>query len=170
MKRKIIMLLSIVFILILIIIITINFPIIQGKLYTGDHIKISLTINYNNQKLNLNNLNVTCTYQEKEDCKVTSNNGNYSIKGGEYGKYVFTIMIPKEHLVNYTDDLIIHLNYINTNNWYILNSDCTINLNHDNNILSGDFIVHTKYNDGTVQNDQKEIELTDGIINIDWGI
>jgi len=171
-KHKNIMIIPIVlvFIIIIIVIIVNNLPIIQGKLYTGDRIKINLVVNYNGQKLSLDNLNATCIYQKKDNQIVKSNNGNYSTKGGGYGKYVFRIIIPEKYIDGYENDITIDLNYINTNNWYISNNDCIVNLINNNDILSGDFTVNTKYNDGTIEEHQSEIELIDNVININWGM
>ncbi len=169
-KQKGIMIIPIISIFVIIIIIINNLPIIQDKLYTGDRIKINLAVNYNGQKISLDNINATCIYQEKNNYIVKSNNGNYSTKGGDYGKYVFRLIIPKKCIDGYENDITIDLNYINTNNWYISNSDCTVNLIYNNNILSGDFTVNTKYNHGTFEEHQSKIELIDNVININWGM
>lgn len=170
-KYKVILIVSIIVIFTLVIIIySIGIPRIKGHLYRGDHITINLTVNLDGSAISLNNLNATCIYDNKAENTVNSLDGTYKTKGGRYGNYSFEIIIPKDRLIGYDNDMIIKLDYLNTNNWFISKSDCTIDLYTSENDISGRSFVRVKHNDGTSNEYNKDIELNNNAININWGL
>jgi len=169
-KRKIILILLFVFIIIGIgLSIMIQTPIGQRYFFKGNRITVNLKVFVDDKELSLDQLFVTCTFENK-DCDVTSDSGTFHTAGGNYGLYKFTVTIPKERLDEYGDDILLNLNYLNANNWYISNSDCVIYLKTDNNMLTGKTEVTVKYNDNTSQNYIKDVKSLDNSVNINWGI
>ena len=169
-KRKIILILLFVFIIIGIgLSIMIQTPIGQRYFFKGNRITVNLKVFVDDKELSLDQLVVTCNF-EKKACDVTSDNKTFHTAGGKYGLYEFTVTIPKERLDEYGKDILLNLNYLNANNWYISNSDCVIYLKTDNNMLTGKTEVTVKYNDNTSQNYIKDVKSLDNSVNINWGI
>ena len=145
-------------------------PRVQSYFYKGNCITINLKIFVNDKEISLDNLIAKDSFENK-DCQVTSKNGTFTMAGGKYGLYKVTLTIPKERLDEYGSDILLNLNYLNANDWYISNSDCVISLKTDsNNVLSGKTEVNVKYNDNTSQNHKKGIESLDDLINVNWGL
>ncbi|SEW26783.1 hypothetical protein [[Clostridium] fimetarium] len=169
-KRKIILIILFAFIIIGIgLSIMIQTPIGQKYFFKGNRITVDLKVFVDDKELSLDQLVATCTF-EKKDCDITSDNGTFHTAGGNYGLYKFTVTIPKERLDEYGKDILLKLNYLNANNWYISNSDCVIYLKTDNNTLTGKTEVTVKYNDNTSQNYIKDVKSLDNSIDINWGL
>lgn len=160
------------FVLLLIIVIfIIKIPRLVGNLFNGNHITINLVVSLDEKEISLDNLKANCIYERKDNCIVKSDNGSYKTIGGEYGLYEFEIVIPSERLEGYTKDIILNLNYLNTNNWYISDSDCKVVLTTDeNDVISSTFTVKTKYNDKTSKEYKDNAEVIDNIIDINFGL
>ena len=158
-------------ILFVVIFFIINYPRIKGHFYTGERINVNLKVISNGHEVPLNDLVATGTYDYNNDFDVVSENGVYKALGGEHGHYQFEIVIPKERLSEYDHDLIVQLNYINTNNWYISKKRCVINLDFDENgFTSGNSSVYISYNDRTSSEYKDKIKFNDNIISVDWGL
>jgi len=169
-KRKIILIILFVFIIIGIgFCIMIQTPIGQRYFFKGNRITVNLKVFVDDKELSLDQLFATCTFENK-DCDVTSDSGTFHTAGGNYGLYKFTVTIPKERLDEYGDDILLNLNYLNANNWYISNSDCVIYLKTDNNTLTGKTEVTVKYNDNTSQNYINDVKSLDNSVDINWGL
>ncbi|SEW22620.1 hypothetical protein [[Clostridium] fimetarium] len=147
----------------------IKMPRVQSYFFNGNRTTINVKIFIDDKELSLDNLIASCIF-EKKDCEVNSKNGTFTTAGGNYGMYKFTITIPQERLNEYGKDILLNLNYLNANDWYISNSDCVIYLKTDNDILSGKTEVNVKYNDHTSQNYKNDIKSLENVININWGI
>ena len=169
-KRKIILILLFVFIIIGIgLSIMIQTPIGQRYFFKGNRITVNLKVFVDDKELSLDQLFVTCTFENK-DCDVTSDSGTFHTASGNYGLYKFTVTIPKERLDEYGDDILLNLNYLNANNWYISNSDCVISIKTDNNTLSGKAGVTVKYNNNAPKSYINDIKSIDNSIDINCGI
>ena len=170
-KYKVILIVSIIVLIILVVIIySIGIPRIKGHLYGGDHITINLTVKLDGAPISLEGLNATCIYDNKTDNTVNSLDGTYKTQGGKYGSYSFEVTIPKDRLNDFDNDMIIKLNFLNANNWYISQSNCAIDLYASKNIISGSSNVIVKYSDGTSNEYNQEVELNNNAININWGL
>jgi len=168
-RRILLILLFVVIILGIGVFIIINTPIEQKYFFKGNRITVNLKIFVDDKEISLDNLLATCTF-EKKGCDVSSQSGTFKTAGGDYGLYKFTITIPKEQLNEYGNDILLNLNYLNSNNWYISNSDCVIHLKTDNNIISGESEVTVQYNDNTSQDYKKDIKSINDSIDINWGL
>lgn len=148
----------------------INNPRIRGHFYTGDRITINLKVISNGHEIALNDLVVTGVYNDK-NLDVTSENGVYKTSGGNHGEYNFQLIIPKERINEYENDITLQLNYINANNWYISNSDCIVELDlNENGLISAEYSVYVLYNDNSSSEYKRNVEPNNNIINIYWGL
>lgn len=168
-KHKILMIISFIFIIGISLIYFKFGPMIKGKLYNGNRITLNVSIYVNDKELELQNVSAECSF-ENEVCNIKSENGKFQTKGGKYGEYCFKITIPSIERNTLTDDLILNLNFLNSNDWYISKSDCCIYLYTDNNSLSGNATINTKYNDNTVKTNVFDIDETTGDISLHWGL
>ena len=168
-KKKLILILIGLLTVISCIVVIIKFPAIQGKLSSNDHIKLKIRLLFDGKIVEVENKYITCVYETGEVCTVNGNEEIYSVKGGRYGQYKFQISVPGESLQGYDEDVIIHLNYMNANDWYISDSDCTIALSKQNGGLYGTVNINTKYNDGnSIVYDDTQV-LQDNTLEINWG-
>ena len=170
-KYKAILIVSIiVFLALAITIYCLGIPRIKGHLYGGDHITIDLSVNLDGSAISLNNLKATCIYDNKVDNSVSSTDGTYKTKGGKYGSYSFEVIIPKDRLNGFDNDMLIKLDYLNANKWYISESNCVIDLYRSENDVNVSSYVIVRYNDGTSNEYNKDTVLNNDSININWGL
>lgn len=145
-------------------------PVINGKFYSGNRITVSLSIFLDDRELSLDNRNASCTY-ENETCSLKMENGTLQTKGGHYGEYCFKIIIPAGQLGEHANNLILNLNYLNANDWYISKSDCIIRLyTKEDNTISGNAVINTKYNDNSSKVNKYDINESVGEISLNWGL
>lgn len=164
---------SIVIILVILVIFCVLysvFPIIYGKLYSGNHIKIDLSIYYEGNQINIDDLEVKCVNPQNQVSQIEKDGSEYSVKGGTYGKYTFILTIPGTCIENGEEDIIIELQYLNSNDWYISDSKCMIDIRNVNGLVSCNCKINTKYNDGTTADYSEEKETENGNVKFSWGI
>lgn len=95
------------------------FTIIYGKLYSGNHIGINISIYYEGKQISLDDLEIKCVNPQNQVEQIEKDNSGYSVKGGKYGRYIFTVTIPSVYVEAGEEDTIIALQYLNLNDWYI---------------------------------------------------
>lgn len=162
-KKKIIIILLAFIMVAVMIICFINskaFQRIYGKLYTGNHINLDLSIYYDGKLINADDMEIVCVNPENDVEKIDKNGSKYSVKGGKYGKYIFTVTIE--------DDFVIELHFLNMNDWYISNSICNIEVKNVDGLLNCDCRIKTEYNDGTTVNSTKQKPLENGKVVFLW--
>lgn len=135
-------------------------------------ITLHLSVYFNGQEVSLKNLDAACIYEEDKACEVISDNGVYKTNGGAYGRYAFEVVIPGERLTGYDKDIILHLNYINTNWRYISKSDCIVDITSKNEdrVLVNYKISWRYFGDRNLLQDEDETELDKDTIDIQWGV
>lgn len=143
-----------------------TFEKIYGKLYTGDHIELDLSIYYEGELITSDNIEITCINPEGKNEQIDKEDLKYSIKGGEYGKYIFTVTIEDK----VQGDVVLELQFLNANDWYISNSNCIIEIQNDNGILNCNYKISTEYNDDTSSELSGEKQIEAGKVEISWGI
>ncbi|GMQ57197.1 hypothetical protein AN1V17_15920 [Vallitalea sediminicola] len=143
---------------------------IQSYIFGKDRITIHLKVILNGEEISLDTLSANCTF-ENRNCTVNSKTGTYTTKGGKHGQYSFNIIIPLERL-SYKSDVILNLNYINANSWYVSESNCIVYLhtNENGNISADKAIISVKHNEKTSQNYIQNIEFVNSCLEINWGI
>ncbi len=170
MKSKKILVLISLLVIISVVVLIVKLPIVQGKLNLSDAIKLKIKLSYNDSDIEVDAGNFMCTYEDGKACNVNYNEGVFSVKGGEYGCYRFYVTVPKGRLNGYDNDLVICLNFMNLNDWYISDSDCRIALTEGNNNLYGKVKINTAYNDGTATVYDEELEVTNNVLEVHWGM
>lgn len=170
-NKKFILTVVSLIIIIFICFLIIDSPRIQGHIYSKDRITINLTVMLDGKKISLYGLNADC-FHESEKCSVVSENGTYKTRGGNYGSYAFRIIIPSDRLDQYEDNITFNLDFHNTNNWYISNSNCTVYLstNENGDIVGDKATIDINYNDNTSKKYNENIELQDDSLEISWGL
>lgn len=118
------------------------FPIIYGKLYSGNHIGIDISIYYDEIQISLDDVEIKCVNPDNKVEQVEKKDATYSVKGGKYGRYIFTITIPGTHIKEGEENIIVELQYLNSNDWYISDTDCIINIKSE---ASGQFSFGTTW-------------------------
>lgn len=172
MKNKLIALfIVLIMIMVGIVFVVLFFPQVRNRFDKGDKITVDVNILLNEKEVVLSDLNATCIYENSVSCDVYSKDGRYSTKGGEYGLYSFEVIIPKEQLEGYDQDLTLKLNYINANDWNISETTCNINLvSNTKGNLVGTYYLDTIYNNKDNVKQENEIVIDDGILELNWGI
>lgn len=172
MKRKNIIIISVALLLLLVVtVVGIGFyPMIEGRFYNGNRITLNASLTLDGKSIDMEKCTIKCATPQNKEVVITSDNGKYGVEGGEYGKYTFTITVPKELVEGADKDINISLNYINANNWYISNSDCEINIAKDENGYKASLNVTTKYNDGNDYQYEDTKEIKDYLVDFTWGV
>lgn len=169
-KHKLILIISIILIIAGSLIYYKFGPVIKGKIYNGNRITLDLRIFLDDKELNPEHVSAVCTF-ENEIYNLESENGKFQTKGGNYGEYRFKIVIPVKQNIELKNDLILNLNFLNANDWYISESDCSIHLyTNQNNTFSGNAVIETKYNDKSSKTNKYDINEAAGEINLNWGL
>lgn len=125
-------------------------PRIKGHLYLGDHITLNMDVNNNGKVVSIPNNTVTCEY-DSENVRVSLNGNSFSVRGGSYGIYTFSICIPSGKIEYLNNDLTISIVFM-TWNWPIVNINFNMNITTDGKSCSGITNIHCEYNDGTSTN------------------
>lgn len=146
------------------------FPRIYGKLYSGNHIKMDLSIYYEGNQISIDDLEVKCVNPQNLVSQIKKDGSKYSVKGGKYGRYIFTVTIPRIYIENGEEDIIIELQYLNSNDWYISDSECVIDIRNVDGLVSCNCKINTKYNDGTSADYSEEKQIENGNVKFSWGI
>ena len=167
-KKKLI--LAIAFVAILGLLLLKGYPIVQGKLSFGNRINMAISIFYNGKQISMNEVEVSCKNPNDQPCDIEIQGSKYSVKGGAYGAYTYTITIPAKYMDNRNEDVAIELAYINANSWYISDSNCVITIEEQDGVSSCKCEVETKYNDGTSTDYLKGDEIENGVVQFTWGI
>jgi len=144
-------------------------PKIYGEIYSGNRITLNLTIFFEGKPISLDKAEVYCDF-DNSSCELYSENGIYKTRGGKYGKYHFKVILPKGSLDGIENDIVLNLNYINTNSWYISKNNCIFNLYESNDTIVGDANVNVKYNDNNTENHNFNLINKDNVFNINWGL
>lgn len=139
---------------------------IYGKLYKGNHIELNLSVYYEGEQITSDNIKITCINPEGKNESINSKDLKYSIKGGEYGKYIFIVTIEDR----FQEDMVLELEFLNANDWYISDSNCIIEIQNQDDELNCSYRITTEYNDETTDDLSGEKQMEDGKIKITWGI
>ena len=141
---------------------------IYGKLYTGDHIELDLSIYYKGELLTSDCIDITCINPQgkHESIGKDAETSKYSVKGGEYGKYIFTVTIEDKT----EEPVVLELKFLNTNDWYISDNNCIIEIQNIDGILNCNCKINTEYNDGTLSDYSNEKQIENGKVEFSWGI
>ena len=140
---------------------------IYGKLYKGNHIELDLSIYYDGELIPSDNIQVTCINPEGKNELLNNDDLKYSIKGGEYSKYIFAVTIQD---TNYKEPVILELEFLNANDWYISNSNCIIEIQNQDGQLNCNYKISTEYNDKKIEDVYDNKQMEDRKIKISWGI
>ncbi len=172
MKKKNIIIISVALLLILVVaVVCIAFySVIEGKFYNGNRITLDASLTLDGENIDLEKCTVKCVTPQNKEATVTYEDGKYGVAGGEYGKYAFTISVPKELVEGADQNINIVLNYINSNSWYISNSDCDIDIIKDDNGYKAGLDVTTKYNDGNSCQYEDTKKIEGETAEFTWGI
>ncbi len=147
-----------------------SFPMIYGKLYSGNHIEMDFLVYYQGRQVDIDCLEIKCVNPQNQVCQIEKDGSKYGVKGGEYGRYIFTLTIPKSYIDDGQEDIVIELQYHNSNDWYISNSECTIDIRNVDGVVSCKCKVNTKYNDDTSTEYLEEKQVEKGSVRFSWGI
>ena len=168
-KKKIIITLLVTMLLVCVFIYFINsniFVKIYGKFYTGDHIELDLSIYYKGELITGDSIDITCINPQGKNEQINRDTSKYSVKGGEYGKYVFSVTIKNK----IEETVVLELEFLNANDWYISKSRCVIEIDELDGELNCNYEVTTKYNDGTSLDYSEKKTIKDGKVEFSWGI
>ena len=176
-KRNVIALIIAMLVFICILAVYNTYPIIYGKLYSGNHINIDLSINYEGKQLELDDFKVECINPEGDIESISKDGNKYAVKGGDYGEYKFVVTIDakifdEENNITYNteDNIVIELQFINANDWYISDNNCVIEIQNADGALNCNCKINAEYNDGTTSNYLKVKSIENGKVVFSWGI
>lgn len=104
------------------------------RMYMGDRLTLNVMAKCDGQSVDLTEKSVTCVFDEATEhelpvsCKrVSYFNQNFSVAGGEYGSYTFTIQ---------SGNNIIKVEIINTNWWNVATINLIYDINTENQTMS----------------------------------
>ena len=171
-KRNIILLIIAILVVICTLAVYNTYPIIYGKLYSGNHIKLDLSICYEGKELESEEFKVECINPEGDIESISIDGNKYAVKGGEYGEYRFVVTIESDILSeeNTDNNIVIELQFINANDWYISDNNCVIEIQNIDGVLNCGCKINTEYNDGTSSDYSKEKQIENGKVEFLWGI
>ncbi len=171
-KRNVIALTIAIVVVICILAVYNTYPIIYGKLYSGNHINLDLSISYEGRQLKTTDFKVECINPEGNIEKVSKADNKYAVRGGEYGEYTFLVTIDTKIFdeENIENNIVIEFQFINANDWYISDNNCVIEIRNIDGALNCDCTIDTEYNDGTSSNYFKEKQIENGNVEFTWGI
>lgn len=158
---------SLLFILCIIILMIFTIPQLQGYLYFGDHINVTVHVYVNEKEINLDGSSVLLMHKGNTE-KLSFDQNAIQTKGGEYGEYVFKVLIDKNQS-GFDRDIDLYLRYINTNKWYISNSTCRIYLTSEQDSISGKSTIKVQYNDKTSNIYEQRFYVIEDEVSITWG-
>lgn len=143
------------------------FPFIKTRLYSGNRITghVELIINGVNMSVNSSKI---ITPDDDKNSELKIEDGAFSIKGGEYGKYIFSFEVDDEtirkafnHDISLNTDLIknIEFTYFSSNWWNITDMVLTIEINEKGNELVMDLKAeYCEQSDNYKKNPEDKIE------------
>lgn len=183
-RRNILIIVAIVLVVLLGIVLYKTYPVIYGKFYSGNHITLDLSIYYKGKQLKADDYKIECINSEGKNEAISKEGTEYAVKGGEYGCYNFVITIfpyvmdPADVEIEisngtYTEHIIqepsIELQFVNSNDWYISNSNCKIEIQNIEGLLNSKCVIDTEYNDGTSSEYSKQKQFNNGKVEFTWG-
>ena len=170
-RRNIIIIGIVISIVVLVVVIYNTYPIIYGKLYSGNHINFDLSISYEGKKLDINDYRIECINPDGNKESIVKDGEMYAIKGGKYGKYYFIVTIDADKIDSKItkEDIIIEMQYLNTNDWYISNSKGNLEITSIDDSLYCSCKINTKYNDGSYIDYSKEEQIENHKAQFSWG-
>ena len=178
-KRNIIALTIIILVVVCTLVVYNIYPIISGRLYSGNHINLDLSISYEGKQLETRDFKVECINPEGNIEFISKDGNKYAVKGGKYGEYRFLVIISTDILneeniddnIEYIEDnIVIELQFINANDWYISDSNCIIEIQNVDGALNCNCTIDTEYNDGTSLDYSNEKPIENGKVEFLWGI
>ncbi|HHX63211.1 MAG TPA: hypothetical protein GX707_21240 [Epulopiscium sp.] len=168
-KKHIIITMGFVILIVVCIIVIYFNPIIKGKLSNEDHITLYTEIYINNQKVDMEQVEIETLFQDRS-VEYTFDNGKWSTQGKEYGQYKFNVLIPTTKDFKLQKPLYIEFEFLNPNAWCISQNDVKLYLyTHENDIL-GNSIIKTIYNDRSEVLNYDDIKAKENKISINWGL
>ena len=172
-KRRTIVIIGIVIgIAALVVVMHHTYPIIYGKLYSGNHIKLDFAISYEGKQLSTDDFKVECINPEDDNESISKEGSKYAVEGGEHGAYKFIVTVDAAKINDESieDNIVIELKYINANDWYISDNNCVIEIQNVDGLLNCDCKINTEYNDGGITEYSKEKPIENGKVEFSWGI
>lgn len=182
-KKRNILIVAIIAVLLGIVVYKI-YPMIYGKLYSGNHINLDLSIYYKGKQLKADDYKIECINPKGKNDSISKDGTQYAVKGGEYGCYSFVITIfshvvdaadveietsDETYIENIKEEVIIELQFLNSNDWYISNSNCKIEIQNIEGLLNSNCVIDTEYNDGTTSEYSKHKQFDNGKVEFTWG-
>ena len=183
-RKNILIIVTIIVSLLLGVILYKTYPVIYGKLYSGNHIKLDLSIYYKGKQLEADDYKIECINPKGKNESISEEGIQYAVKGGEYGCYSFVITIfshvmdekdvemetlDKTYIEHVKEEVIVELKFLNSNDWYISNSNCKIEIQNIDGLLNSKCVIDTEYNDGTSSEYSKQKQFDNGKVEFSWG-
>ena len=171
-RRNILIIVAIILVVLLGGVVYKTYPMIYGKLYSGNHIKLDLTISYKGKQLDIDDYKIECINPEGKNESISKQGTQYAVKGGEYGRYSFVITINSnvmDETVTQIEEVIIELKFLNANDWYITNSNCVIEIENKEGLIKCDSKINTEYNNGKLTDYSEEKQIENGKVEFAWG-
>ena len=183
-RRNILIIVTMTLVVLLGVVLCKTYPMIYGKLYSGNHINLDLSIYYKGKQLEADDYKIECINPKGKNEAISKEGTQYAVKGGEYGCYSFVITILS-HVIDATDveietsgetyiehvneEVIVELKFLNSNDWYISSSNCKIEIQNIEGLLNSNCIIDTQYNDGTSSEYSKQKQFDNGNVEFLWG-
>ena len=182
-KKRNILIVAIIAVLLGIVVYKI-YPMIYGKLYSDNHINLDLSIYYKGKQLKADDYKIECINPKGKNESISKEGTQYAVKGGEYGCYTFVITInsnvmdetvteieksDETYIDHKKDEARIELKFLNSNDWYISNSNCKIEIQNIEGLLNSKCVIDTEYNDGTSSEYSKQKQFNNGKVEFTWG-
>ena len=183
-RRNILIIVAIVLVVLLGIVLYKTYPVIYGKFYSGNHITLDLSIYYKGKQLKADDYKIECINSEGKNEAISKEGTEYAVKGVEYGCYNFVITIfshimaatdvekettDETYIEHVKEEVTVELKFLNSNDWYISNSNCKIEIQNIEGLLNSKCVIDTEYNDGTSSEYSKQKQFNNGKVEFTWG-
>ena len=137
--------------------------------FSRNKILITVNVKLNGEPINLDEAKTNCTYDADENCEYTYAEGTFEIKNVESSGYQLTLVVPKEKLKGYKEDLIIQLEYVNPKQNVTSKSQCELDIKTSNEGLYGSYDINLVRRTGNEQY-TGNVEPHNNTIELYWGL
>ncbi|MBQ2800073.1 MAG: hypothetical protein IJF03_01645 [Lachnospiraceae bacterium] len=137
--------------------------------FSRNKILITVNVKLNGEPINLDEAKTNCTYAPDENCEYTYAEGTFEIKNVESSGYQLTLVVPKEKLKGYKEDLIIQLEYVNPKQNVTSKSQCELDIKTSNEGLYGSYDINLVRRTGNEQY-TGNVEPHNNTIELYWGL
>ena len=154
-------------IILIIVSIIVIFAVIFIFMNRKKNLTMTINLELDGNKIELDDSAISCSYEGIEDCEYIFNENILKMENIKYGGYNIDIVIPKEAMNGYDEDLVLKLTYVQPEQNKSVDLNMSIKLVSDHKTLTGKYVID--YNDEE-KHYEDDIESNNSELEIYWGL